>query len=163
MKYNLTQYVYDFQQPVALYAYHLVALHNSIMYYVFVILVLVYWCLYKILRDFSWHVFNKQVGFFRFYFGHKIFLYLEYFFLNFIWYIFFLVNIYIYMYLLNLYSRFFKKSDAKPLFSVKTLNEDFLVVRSFYIDSYISYILFAPSTRARYFYTYKENPLKTLF
>jgi len=39
---NSIEYVYDFQQAAALYAYHLVALHNSIMYYVFIILVLVY-------------------------------------------------------------------------------------------------------------------------
>lgn len=84
IRYNSIEYVYDFQQAAALYAYHLVALHNSIMYYVFIILVLVYWCLYKILRDFTWNIFNKQIGFFRFFFKYKIFLYLEYFLLVFL-------------------------------------------------------------------------------
>jgi len=37
------EWITGFEQPVSLFAYHLIALHNSIMYYVIIILSLVYW------------------------------------------------------------------------------------------------------------------------
>lgn len=53
----------NFKDPVSTFAYNLISLHHDIMWYIIIILTLVYWALYKILKDYSWNVFNKQEGF----------------------------------------------------------------------------------------------------
>lgn len=56
------EYPMGFKDPASIYAYFLFSTHHDIMWYLIIILILVYWSLYKILRDFSWKVFNKQEG-----------------------------------------------------------------------------------------------------
>ena len=53
---------YTFKDPASCFAYYLFSTHHIILWYLIIILVLVYWCLYKIIKDFSWKVFNKQEG-----------------------------------------------------------------------------------------------------
>jgi hypothetical protein len=53
----------NFKDPVTLFAYNLISLHHDIMWYIIIILTLVYWSLYKILKEYSWNTFNKQEGF----------------------------------------------------------------------------------------------------
>lgn len=38
------------------------SVHHDIIWFLIIILILVYWCLYKIVKDFSWKVFNRQDG-----------------------------------------------------------------------------------------------------
>ena len=53
----------NFKDPVITFAYNLITLHHDIMWYIIIILTLVYWSLYKILKEYSWNTFNKQEGF----------------------------------------------------------------------------------------------------
>jgi len=53
----------NFKDPVTTFAYNLVSLHHDVMWYIIIILCLVYWSLYKILKDNSWNIFKKQEGF----------------------------------------------------------------------------------------------------
>jgi len=53
----------NFKDPVTTFAYNLISLHHDVMWYVLIILCLVYWSLYKILKDYTWSMFNKQEGF----------------------------------------------------------------------------------------------------
>ena len=62
----------NFKDPVTTFAYNLISLHHDVMWYVLMILCIVYWSLYKILKDFSWNVFNKQEGFFSLLYKSKL-------------------------------------------------------------------------------------------
>jgi len=52
-----------FKEPISLFAYNLISLHHDIMWYMIIIFSLVYWTLYKIIKEYSWSVYNKQQGF----------------------------------------------------------------------------------------------------
>lgn len=50
----------NFKDPVTTFAYNLISLHHDIMWYIIIILTLVYWSLYKILKElkeFLWNIF----------------------------------------------------------------------------------------------------------
>lgn len=49
----------NFKDPVTTFAYNLISLHHDIMWYIIIILTLVYWSLYKILKEYSWNIFLK--------------------------------------------------------------------------------------------------------
>jgi hypothetical protein len=53
----------NFKDPVTTFAYNLISLHHDIMWYIIIILTLVYWSLYKIVKEYTWNTFNKQEGF----------------------------------------------------------------------------------------------------
>ena len=55
-------FLFNFKDPATVYAYSLITVHHDVMWYIFLILTLVCWSLYKILKEFSWNVFNKQIG-----------------------------------------------------------------------------------------------------
>jgi len=58
------------------FTYNLISLHYDIMWYIIIILLVVYWCLYKILKEYIWTNFNKQdVNYFS---GCHIFYLLKY-------------------------------------------------------------------------------------
>jgi hypothetical protein len=46
------------KDPVTTFAYNLISLHHDIMWYIIIILTLVYWSLYKILKEYSWNTFK---------------------------------------------------------------------------------------------------------
>jgi hypothetical protein len=48
------EYNISFKDPASVYAYHMFSLHHSIMWYIIIILILVYWCLYKLIKDFNY-------------------------------------------------------------------------------------------------------------
>lgn len=52
-----------FKDPSSTFAYNLISLHHDIMWYIIIILTVVYWVLYKLLKEYSWSTFNKQEGF----------------------------------------------------------------------------------------------------
>ena len=50
----------NFKDPVTTFAYNLISLHHDIMWYMIIKLTLVYWSLYKILKElkeFLWNIF----------------------------------------------------------------------------------------------------------
>ena len=53
----------NFKDPISTFAYNLISLHHDIMWYIIIILTLVYWSLYKVIKEYSWSNFNKQEGF----------------------------------------------------------------------------------------------------
>jgi hypothetical protein len=67
-------FVMDFKDPATLYIESLIGVHNNVMWYLVLILTIVYWTLYKIIKDSSWTSFNKQVGFLRIFFSSKLLL-----------------------------------------------------------------------------------------
>lgn len=68
-------FVMDFKDPATLYIESLIGVHNNVMWYLILIVTIVYWTLYKIIKDSNWTSFSKQVGFLRS-------IYLNTFFLN---------------------------------------------------------------------------------
>lgn len=46
-------FVISFQDPATVFSYHLIAVHNDIFWFILIILVFVYWCLYKIIKEFG--------------------------------------------------------------------------------------------------------------
>jgi len=61
----------NFKEPATTFAYNLISLHHDVMWYIILIICLVYWVLYKILKDFLWSVFNKQEGFLSILYNYK--------------------------------------------------------------------------------------------
>lgn len=53
-----------FKDPAAVYAFFLISNHQSVMWYLIIILVLVYGCLYTIIRDFRWVTYNLSSNIF---------------------------------------------------------------------------------------------------
>lgn len=54
----------NFKEPVSTFAYNLISLHHDIIWYIILILSLVYWTLYKIIKEYLWSIGPKQDGFF---------------------------------------------------------------------------------------------------
>ena len=53
----------NFKDSISTFTYNLIILHHDIMWYIIIILSIVYWSLYKILKEYSWSNFNKTEGF----------------------------------------------------------------------------------------------------
>lgn len=66
------EYQISFKDPASVYSYHLFAVHHDIIWFLIIILVLVYWVLYKIVKDFNWKIFNNQNGVILFLFNYFI-------------------------------------------------------------------------------------------
>ena len=63
-------FMFNFLDPATIFAYHLISVHHDVIWYVLLILTLVYWSLFKIIVDFNWGVFNKQIGLLRLSYWH---------------------------------------------------------------------------------------------
>ena len=46
-------FLYNLKDPATVYAYSLITVHHDVMWFIFIILSMVCWTLYKILKDFS--------------------------------------------------------------------------------------------------------------
>ena len=55
-------YNISFKDPSTVYAYSLVFVHHQVMWFMFIILGVVYWSFYKIVKEYNWNSFNKQGG-----------------------------------------------------------------------------------------------------
>ena len=44
----------NFKEPISTFAYNLISLHHDIIWYIILILSLVYWTLYKIIKEYFW-------------------------------------------------------------------------------------------------------------
>ena len=57
-------YNVSFKDPATVYAYSLIFVHHQVMWFMFIILGVVYWSFYKIVKEYNWNSFNKQAGLF---------------------------------------------------------------------------------------------------
>ena len=90
----------NFKDPISTFAYNLISLHHDIMWYIIIILSLVYWSLYKIIKDYSWNNFNKTEGFLLLFFNNSsLFKIQSYIF--FLWFniFIFILNFFIYIFI----------------------------------------------------------------
>ena len=78
----------NFKEPVSTFTYNLISLHHDIIWYIILILSLVYWTLYKIIKEYLWSISMKQDGFFLFFYKNNT-LYKLQSVLLFIWFQFF--------------------------------------------------------------------------
>jgi len=61
-------FLFNLKDPATVYAYSLITVHHDVMWFIFIILGVVCWSLYKILKDFVWSIGNKQSGLLRIFF-----------------------------------------------------------------------------------------------
>lgn len=176
----------NFKDPISTFAYNLISLHHDIMWYIFIILTLVYWTLYKIVKEYSWNTFNKQEGFILFFFNN-IYVYKIQKFLFYIWINVFIFNIlYVFikvfifleekldLYLLNIKNNKILKSLivfflGKAYFlgmqydydnHVKKLSWD--SYEEIFLSRFMSYYLFSKPSNALYFYDGFDKVLTNL-
>lgn len=74
--------LYDFpltlHDPYSVYAYGLIETHNSVMWYILLILIFVYWLLVQFLRESTWNASYKKLGLFGFINASEIYSFFEY-------------------------------------------------------------------------------------
>ena len=96
----------NFKEPVSTFAYNLISLHHDVMWYVILILSLVYWTLYKIIKEYLWSIGPKQDGIFLIFYKNNT-LYKMQSIVLFIWFkIFYKILKIIYIYLIKLNTKF---------------------------------------------------------
>lgn len=52
----------NFKDPASVYAYSLMFVHHQVMWYMILILAVVYWSFYRIIREYNWNSFNRHQG-----------------------------------------------------------------------------------------------------
>ena len=134
MSWAYWSFVLNFQDPATTYCHSLITVHHDAMWYLILILTIVYWNLFKIVKDSNWSVFNKQYGLFLVFFRRFFFLFLIFFFsfflffLLFLFFFFFLLKIfffYFFIFFLNFfkfYNSFLKK--IHPIFLNSIISSD---------------------------------------
>lgn len=176
----------NFKDPVTTFAYNLISLHHDIMWYIIIILTLVYWSLYKILKEYSWNTFNKQEGFLLYFLNSIPILKVQKF-IFYLWATFFIYNI-LYI-ILSIYLGLAKKLDYfftrknKNMFYVKLYS--FLLGKSYFVrlnknytahlknfnlknfdvlilERFFSYYLFNKTSNAIFFYEGTDSVLSNL-
>lgn len=170
----------NFKEPISLFAYNLISLHHDIMWYMIIIISLVYWVLYKIIKEYSWNVFNKQQGFILISY-YNIFIKIQIWVL-FIWYSLFyyclnqIFNIFIFFIKLldkNILERRIKNINILLFFLGKNYykgfynnfanyNWDYLYFKNIILEKYLVSYLFTKPCNALYYYDGFDNILDTL-
>ena len=79
----------NFKEPISTFAYNLISLHHDIIWYIILILSLVYWTLYKIIKEYLWTIGPKQDGFSSFIYYKNNIIYKLQSILLFLWFKFF--------------------------------------------------------------------------
>jgi len=175
----------NFKDPISTFAYNLISLHHDIMWYIIIILSLVYWSLYKIVKEYSWNNFNKTEGFILAILNKKVIFQTQ----VYVFYIWFNIFKLIYKFIelilksiytnleLNLISRKTKSSLLIiKLFSfilgssfIKGLNESeykeeltLKYFKSVVVERYLAGYLFSEPSNALFFYDGYDNYLLTL-
>lgn len=177
----------NFKDPISTFAYNLISLHHDIMWYIIIILSLVYWSLYKIIKEYSWSSFNKAEGF-LFVINNKNIIFKSQIFIFYIWYSIFkiilkLFNVlFIWLYKELELKLINKKSGFSVLFLkfysfilgkgfLKNLNENdlndlnsfsFTYFKALLEERYLAYYLFSQPSNALYFYDGYDNYLLAL-
>jgi len=106
---------YFFQDPASVYAYSLVYVHNQVMWYIIIILAVVYWSFYRIIREYSWYSYNKQMGLLSTINNNKYILYIKYYIL--------MINIIIVNIIINLLNNINTYTNIKSITNLYNINE----------------------------------------
>jgi len=171
----------NFKEPVSTFAYNLISLHHDVMWYVILILSLVYWTLYKIIKEYLWTIGPKQDGIFLIFYKNNT-LYKMQSIVLFIWFkLFYKILKLIYVYSIKLNANFINnllKGDAVKegkfpffFFLGKGLNDlyfadfienkDYNFYENIIIERYLSYYLFNITSNGLYFYEGYDKFLMT--
>jgi cytochrome c oxidase subunit 2 len=158
----------------------LISLHHDIIWYIILILSLVYWTLYKVIKEYLWSISIKQDGFFLLFYKKNT-LYKMQSILLFIWFKFiFKILAIIYNLFLKLYKLFInnllkinyeKKNKLSFFFLGKGLNglnlpkyienKNYNYYESIIIERFLSYYLFNITSNGLYFYEGYDKFLMT--
>lgn len=170
----------NFKEPVSTFTYNLISLHHDIIWYVILILSLVYWTLYKIIKEYLWSISIKQDGLSLFFYKNNT-LYKMQSIILFIWFKFFfkLLEI-IYVLFIKLYKIFinnilkidYEKKNTLSFFLLgKGINgfylpkyiekKDYNFYENIIIERFLSYYLFNITSNGLYFYEGYDKFLTT--
>lgn len=171
----------NFKEPIATFSYNLISLHHDIIWYIILIITLVYWSLYKILKEFIWTNSNKQGGMFLFFYKTSLiyklqnlifFLWFKFFFrlLEIIFYFVIKIAQYVETLVLKNNKSFIKRLYifflGKILYEgavfpkyVKTFS--YTNFENIIVERYLSYYLFNISSNGLFFYDGYDNFLLT--
>lgn len=127
------------------YSHSLISVHHDVMWYIIIILSLVYWSLYKIVKDSNWSVFNKQNGFFLFFYG-RIFFTIE------------LYYFYIYTWLFYFYSIYSNFLTKYYYLSLDAILESNLSKTASTSDFFLSFYNFQKGLEHFIGYNFSNNP-----
>ena len=175
----------NFKDPISTFAYNLISLHHDIMWYIIIILSLVYWSLYKVMKEYSWNNYNKTEGFILILtnkkFLFKIQMYIFYIWLNIFKIIYNIFEFILKLIYINLELRLINKKSKSNTFFIKLfsfilgssfikgINENNLkknfslkYFKSIIIERYLASYLFNESSNALYFYDGYDNYLLAL-
>lgn len=121
MSFSHWTFVFNFKDPATVFSFSLIFVHHDVMWYLFLILALVYWSLYKIVIDSNWFVFNRKYPrFFKFSF---LFFLAE-----------FLISFFVSL-VTNVFFSIYKKTN----FSTFSLSDTYPSAFSAWVDNFISY------------------------
>jgi len=176
----------NFKDPISTFAYNLISLHHDIMWYIIIILTLVYWSLYKIVKEYSWNNFNKLEGFIFAVSNKKIVIQAQVY-IFFVWFNIFKIILKLFEYLfksisISLELKLVNKQTRLNLFFIKLFlfilgnsfiknnykeesdEEDlnFNYFMSLIIERYVAYYLFNEPSNALYYYEGYDNYLLAL-
>jgi hypothetical protein len=161
----------NFKEPISTFAYNLISLHHDIIWYIILILSLVYWTLYKIIKEFLWSIGPKQDGFSLIFYKNNILYKLQSIIL-FIWFKFFykvIELVYLILVKINLalttnllkinkkkidkLTFFFLGKGFNGLFLPKFIEKkDYNYYETILIERFLSYYLFNITSNGLYFY-----------
>lgn len=170
----------NFKEPVSTFAYNLISLHHDIIWYIILILSLVYWTLYKIIKEYIWSISQKQDGFFMLFYKNNI-LYKIQSVTLFIWFkIFYKIIEVIYLLFYKVYLSFIKNNIFKVdnekkrlsfFFLGKGLNglffpkfiekKNYKFYDDIIIERFLSYYLFNITSNGLYYYEGYDKFLMT--
>jgi cytochrome c oxidase subunit 2 len=170
----------NFKEPVSTFTYNLISLHHDIIWYIILILSLVYWTLYKIIKEYLWSISIKQDGFFLLFYKNNI-LYKIQSIMLFIWFkIIYKILEIIYILFLKFYKLFlsnilkidYEKNNKLSFFFLgKGLNglflpkyiekKDYNFYENIIIERFLSYYLFNITSNGLYFYEGYDKFLTT--
>ena len=175
----------NFKDPISTFAYNLISLHHDIMWYIIIILSLVYWSLYKIVKEYSWNNFNKVEGFLLVMSNKKIIFQIQVY-IFFIWFNIFKIiykvfglifkSIYINLelklinkktkfnsFLIKLFTFILGGSFIKGVYENSYKEDNTLkYFKSILIERYIASYLFSEPSNALYYYDGYDNYLLAL-
>lgn len=169
MSFEHLSFVFNFKDPATLYAHSLISVHHDVMWYLILALSIIYWALYKILREFNWSFFSKQFGLLRIFYLNTVFLYLEAFCI-WVWLVFFSFFSSIFFDFMKKLEYFIFESDINndhkmffimgweyltgfndiPWLNRSSLNFNFVI--NILKEKYLDYLLFERITTAYYYY-----------
>jgi len=170
----------NFKEPISTFTYNLISLHHDIIWYIILILSIVYWTLYKIIKEYLWSISIKQDGISLLFYKNNILYKLQSSVL-FIWYktFYILINFFYNLIVkLNLSLRnnilkthksnnnillfFLLGKGFEGLFLPKFIEKkDYNFYENIIIERFLSYYLFNITSNGLYFYEGYDKFLMT--